>query len=250
MMRRMADAPEVRVRDDVRAALLAIGRVLTFRASRNEYCDAGPTRVVVGLLLTWLAGVGRHWDDPRAKLVQRLGVGSVAYVFALAFVLWLIVAPLRPQDWSYRRVLTFVSSTAPPAFLYAIPVERWMSTSAAATANIWFLAVVAAWRVALLFRYLRSFACLGPVRIAVVGLLPLAMIVSALTALNLQHVVFRIMGGLRDSERSPHDGAYGVLFVLTVLSVYAAVPLVLAYGWIVVDDVLERRAKRNRPPPV
>jgi hypothetical protein len=48
------------------------------------------------------------------------------YVFVLALVLWLFVAPLRPRHWSYRNVL-FIGLTAAPAFLYAIPVERMMS---------------------------------------------------------------------------------------------------------------------------
>lgn len=224
-----------------RPALSLVGRLLTLRETREELRDIGRRHLALGLALTWLAGIGRHWDDPRAVLSQRLGVGSVAYVFVLAAVVWAVVAPLRPPDWTYRRVLTFVTLTAPPAFLYAIPVERWMSTSTAATVNVWFLAVVALWRVVLLFRYLRVFAELGPLRIAVVGLLPLSVIVSALTALNLQHVVFRIMGGLRDDERSPHDGAYGVLVLLTFLALYAALPLLVAYGAIVVRAVLARR---------
>lgn len=47
--------------------------------------------------------------------------------------------------------------------------------------------------------------------------------------LNLEHVVFQIMGGLRPEERTGNDQAYLVLFLLTVLSVYAAPVLLVWY---------------------
>jgi|GEM_PF-4987218 len=50
---------------------------------------------------------------------------------------------------AWPAYLAFVTLTAPPALLYAIPVERFMTPSAASVTNAWFLAVVAAWRVGL-----------------------------------------------------------------------------------------------------
>ena len=50
---------------------------------------------------------------------------------------------------AWPAYLAFVTLTAPPALLYAIPVERFMTPSAASVTNVWFLAVVAAWRVGL-----------------------------------------------------------------------------------------------------
>jgi hypothetical protein len=106
-----------------------------------------------GLSATWLAGMGRYWDNPKAALWQKAGLGSLAYVFVMAALIWLIAAPLRPRGWSYRTVLLFVTLTSPPAILYAIPVEMFMSFSAAAAANAVFLLVVATWRVVLLANY-------------------------------------------------------------------------------------------------
>ncbi len=129
-------------------------RFLTFRASPKELQNLGWGHLAAGLLWTWAAGIGRWWDDPMAGPLQMLGVGSVAYVFVLALVLWLVTLPLRPAKWSYFQVLTAVCLTAPPAILYALPVERWVSMSTATWLNLAFLAVVAAWRVSLWVTYL------------------------------------------------------------------------------------------------
>jgi len=180
-----------------------------------------------------LCGIGRYWDNPRADLWQYLGLGSVAYIFVMAFILWVVIMPLKPENWRYRNVLLFVSLTSPPAILYAIPVERFMSLHAAQSANVWFLAVVATWRVALLFKYLITVARLSGLCVVVATLLPLTLIVTVLASLNLEHVVFRIMAGLEDHERSANDSAYFVLLVITYFSVMASPVLLSFYGWLV-----------------
>ena len=141
--------------------------------------------------------------------------------------------PLKPANWSYKNVLLFVSLTAPPAILYAIPVERFMSLQSAQLANIWFLAVVAIWRVALLLKYLKSVAGLSGLCVLVATLLPLTLIVAALAALNLEHVVFKIMAGLEDHEKSANDSAYVILVLLTYFSVLASPVLLSFYGWLI-----------------
>ncbi len=184
--------------------------------------------LVFGLVSTWLAGVGRYWDHPAPDWYQRLGLGSLAYVLLLALVLRLLIWPLRPRHWSYRNVLLFVTLTSPPALLYAIPVERFLTLPAAQSANAWFLAIVATWRVALLVVFLRRVAKLSPSAAAIAMLLPLALIVVALTALNLEHVVFDIMAGIRPEHGSGNDQAYLVVLVLSVFSTLVS-PLLLIW---------------------
>jgi hypothetical protein len=187
----------------------------------------GWQHLTAGLICTWLVGMGRYWDNPRVGLLQHLGVGSVVYVFVLAFFLWLIIWPLRPRHWSYWRVLAFVSLVSPPAAIYAIPVQMFFSLYTANEINAWFLASVAIWRVALLFFFLRRLGELGWPQIIVASLLPLTLIVTVLTVLNLEKVVFDLMGGF--VKRSPNDEAYGVLFVLSYFSILLFIPLVLIY---------------------
>lgn len=214
---------------DLRRLLVDVGRFLAFRKASAQLHTHARSYLAFGLVVTWLVGVGRYWDSPRAELWQHLGVGSLAYVFSLALVLWLLVWPLRPQRWTYFNVLLFVTLCSPPALLYAVPVERFLSMHAAQVTNAWFLAVVAAWRVALLVAFLRSVAKLSWPAIVIATLLPLALIVVCLMLLNLEHVVFNLMAGIRESEVSSADFAYGIVVVLSALSYVASPFLLLGY---------------------
>ncbi len=215
-------------------------RFLTFRRTTSHLYENARAYLFFGLSFTWLAGVGRYWDNPRADLWQYLGLGSVAYVFVLAAVIWILVLPLRPKNWSYSNVLLFVTLTAPPAVLYAIPVERFMPLELAASTNAWFLAVVALWRVSLYVVFLYRTASLDIVATGVATLLPLVIIVVSLMGLNLEHVVFDIMSGIRPEDRTQNDAAYAVVFALSLLSVTAAPIIFIAYV------VLSYRAWRGR----
>jgi len=204
-------------------------RFLTFRPMSQAIRTHWQAYLVFGLLFTWLAGIGRYWDNPRAELWQYLGLGSVAYVFVLALFVWGLLAPLRPKNWSYRNVLLFLTLTAPPAVLYAIPVERFLTLDNARAANAWFLGLVAAWRVALLVVFLKRTAALSAGATAVATLLPITAIVFALTLLNLEHVVFNLMGGFRDQDASGNDTAYFVVLNIAMFAFLAAPVLAIIY---------------------
>lgn len=228
---------------DLRDLLITEAKFLMFRRVKLDMARMGHLYLGFGLLCAWLAGIGRYWDNPRAETWQHLGLGSLAYIIVLAAFLWLLILPLRPSNWSYRNVLTFVGLTSPPGLLYAIPVERFVSLAAAQTINAWFLAIVATWRVALLIMYLKRAGGLSGLSVFVAAFLPLTLIVTALTALNLEHVVFQIMGGLQDVDQSANDGAYMVLLALTTLSVFTAPVLLLVYGVLCWHQWYNRRAR-------
>lgn len=216
-------------------------RFLTFRATRAEMCSFRERRFLfAGLIGTWAVGMGRYWDDPGAHLIQHLGMGSIIYVFVMAFLIWLAVAPYGVGDWHYDHVLTFVSLTSFPAIFYAVPVELFLSIDTAAAVNAWFLAIVAAWRMALLIFFLVRFTQLGYFTVWVTALLPVCLIIVALTFLNLERAVFELMGGIRNATSK--DTAYIILILLTVLSVYGAVPLLLAY----IAAIIYRRRQSGR----
>lgn len=222
--------------------LAAIFRTLTFRGTAKALGELENAHLAAGLACTWVVGMGRWWDDPKASLLQHLGLGSVAYAFVLAALLWLVVLPLAPRQLSYRTSLTFVVLTSPPAILYAIPVERWMDMRSAGQVNLWFLALVATWRVALLLRFFASVPGVGAVKGSIAALLPLAAIVTALTALNLHRVVFSLMGGIAEADRTAHDAAYGVLVLLTLLASMAFPVLLVAYAISIAHSWGKRRA--------
>jgi hypothetical protein len=208
-------------------------KILTFQRPSNGIALHWRQYLIYGFFVTWLAGIGRYWDNPKAHLFQHLGLGSLAYVIILAGLLWLIYMPLRPTKWQFRNILLFITLCSLPALLYAIPVERFMPMEAAQSANAWFLGIVATWRVALLSVFLTRVAQLRPVVVFVATLLPLALIVTTLTLLNLEHVVFDIMAGIEPENRSPNDLAYTVVVAISFFSVITLPILFIAYGVLV-----------------
>ncbi|MBX3180930.1 MAG: hypothetical protein KF886_26580 [Candidatus Hydrogenedentes bacterium] len=213
-------------KSDWREVLVTEAKFLMLRPVRPDMRRLGRHYLAFGLAATWIAGVGRYWDHPKAQWWQYAGLGSLAYIFVLALILWLLIWPLRPANWSYVGVLTFLGMTSPPAILYAVPVERFMSLGAAQSMNVAFLLAVAVWRVVLLVLFLLRSARLSPGLVAIAAPLPLALIVAALAVLNLEHVVFDLMAGIRPEDQSPHDAAYNVLIFMTLLS-YISSPLLL-----------------------
>ncbi len=216
-------------------------RLLTFRLSRDEMLSFDRKHFIAGLIGTWIVGMGRYWDDSGAKLLQHLGLGSVIYIFALALFIWIILLPYQVKDWNYFRVLTFIGLTSFPAIFYAIPVERFCTIETANTINVWFLAIVAAWRLALLFFFLKRFTRLNLINIITVTLMPICIIISVLTLLNLHRVVFNIMGGVRNP--TPHDAAYFVLIYLTGISLVLSIPLILSY---IISIYLRRKKLKEK----
>ncbi|HYP50478.1 MAG TPA: hypothetical protein VEQ34_06015 [Pyrinomonadaceae bacterium] len=217
-------------------------RLLTFRVTREEMLRFGWTHFAFGLICTWLVGVGRYWDNPQAEFLQRLGVGSVIYIFALSLLLWFVAKPLRPKDWSYFHVATFVALVSPPAVLYAIPVQMFLHIELANDVNAAFLLIVSVWRLALLIFFLKRFGALNAGYVLVATLLPVTLIVFALVMLNLEKAVFSIMGGF--VNRTPNDEAFAVLALISFFAMLAFPVLLVAYIALVAVE-LSRKRKQN-----
>ncbi len=215
-------------------------RLLSFRKPSMTLAQRPWACLAYALAITWLVGIGRYWDHPDALTWQYMGLGSVAYVFVLALILWLFVSPLRPHRWAYRNVLLFVCLTSPPALLYAIPVERFLELGLAQSVNAWFLAIVACWRVALLYWFLRHLAGLRADFAIVACLLPLTLILITLATLNLEHTAFQIMAGL-DRAQTANDTAHGIVTIIASLAMLASPLLVIAYVWYIWLAWRERR---------
>jgi hypothetical protein len=117
----------------------------------------------VGFLFVISAGFAREYDGEDLLhepwyLVLPLGA-SLASSFLL-FTVSYGVAIAKGESWSrfLPRYLSFLGLfwlTAPQAWLYAIPYERFLSPLEATRMNLITLAVVSLWRVALMVRVLR-----------------------------------------------------------------------------------------------
>ncbi len=208
--------------------LQTITKLLTFRISRDEMLQFNRSHFIAGLVGTWVAGMGRYWDDSHASFLQHAGLGSVIYVFVLSAFIWMIVGPFLVEKWSYFTVLCFISLTSFPAIFYAIPVERFFTVKAANAMNGWFLLLVASWRLGLLFYFLKKFTRLSGGNIITITLMPICLIIVVLNMLNLHRVVYNFMGGMRNP--TPHDSSYMILMFLTTISAILTPILFIAYG--------------------
>ena len=220
-------------------------RILTFTATREDLLQLGPRHLGFGLICSLIVGIGRYYDNDRVGWLQHLGIGSVVYVLLLSVFLWLLIWPLGPKDWSFIRVAAFVSLVSPPAILYAVPVQYFSSVEVANTWNAAFLGIIATWRIALLLFFLRRLARLKWSKAVVAALLPLCIIVVTVAWLNLEGVVFNLMGDV--TQQSPNDSAYFFLVGLSYLAMIMFLPLLLAYIVMAVQSVSASRKPSHWP---
>lgn len=130
--------------------------------SRDAIRKVAETRSAVwlGLLFVISAGFAREYDgEDLWHEPWHLGI-PLAASLATSFLLFLLVCFAGGLSrWrvgtfatEYGRFLGLYWMTAPLAWLYAIPVERWMSAAEATQANLSLLGLVALWRVVLMIR--------------------------------------------------------------------------------------------------
>ena len=135
---------------------------LTGNAAAIRKVASSPMAVPTGILLVLTAGVARNYDQ--MWFGDSLGWLWGPLVFSIFSGMWLGLFVLRawsqkpdePEPVGAARCGTSFFGlfwmTAPLAWLYAIPVERWCNDVDAARWNLTLLAVVATWRVLLMSR--------------------------------------------------------------------------------------------------
>lgn len=221
-------------------------RFLVGRRDAIERIAGGRGVLLVGLLFVLSAGFAREYDnedlgrEPWHLLIPA--AASVGLSFLLYVAFWPGIARAhRPRFWSgYRGFLALFWMTAPMAWLYAVPYERLLDAGDSVRANLWSLAIVAGWRVALISRVLSVLTRRPAWQVLVVVLAVSDAIVQiALTQANLP--VLSIMGGVRlsEGERLLAD----ITFLIQVFGFLALLVLLPAAGSILV-------AGRNNQPGV
>jgi hypothetical protein len=213
--------------DKLASILLDFARFIFFKPPRSNVGADWRIYLAVGLVITWIVGVGRSWDDPEATIFDLSGIGSILYVFGLGLVIWLIGAPLRPERWTYRNVVLMVTMTALPGLIYAFPIERFVAAADARTVNMSFLAIVATWRMALFAAFLVRVAKLPPASAAVVTFLPPVLIIAPISAFGFLGAVLSGMGGVRDAAQQAQND----LIVFAAMTSWTLLPILLiAWG--------------------
>lgn len=187
--------------------------------------------LLVGAVLVLSAALARNYD--RASLVHepwRL-LGPFVASLAIGVPLFLVLygfSRLKGMEApgilrAYRSFLGLYWMTAPLAWLYGIPYERFFPTAGAVEANLWTLALVSLWRVALMIRAV-SVVFGMKVRIA----LPLVMLVADVAALTALAVVpmpvVSLMGGI-----SPEQAGIAFAGLLVNVLGWLSLPIWILY---------------------
>jgi hypothetical protein len=160
----------------------------------------------LGLLFVLSAGFAREYDGEdllREPWHLLLPLGASLGSSLLLFLLIELAASLRKFDGSilsrYRTFLGPYWMTAPLAWLYAVPVERFLSAADAVRANLWLLGVVALWRMALMIRVI-SVLYGTSVRSALALVMLFADTVVLILVFTTPIPIVSIMGGIRLTE--------------------------------------------------
>ncbi len=186
---------------------------------------ASPGATWLGILFVLSAGFAREYDgedllaDPWYLLVP------LAMSLLLATTLYSLVTVLarRPPIGQatvlsgHQVFLRVFWMTAPLAWLYAIPVEGFLSAGDATRANLWLLGIVSLWRVVLMIRVISVLWNIHPAAAA----MPVLLFANSIALLALWLVplpVVSIMGGIRltESEQVIRGTAFLVGFLGTV----------------------------------
>lgn len=196
---------------------------------------------LVGLLLVLSAGLAREYDhedllhEPWHALLP-LGA-SLATATLLYGLIRLVSWRRSGTGWPGRGGPAFLGlywATAPLAWLYAIPVERFLPVESAVAANLGLLGLVSAWRVLLMARVVAVvWRCHPWAAFLIVGFFAwgVAMAVLFLTPLP----ILSIMGGI---ELAPAEALLASTTFLAALALLFSTPLWLAGA---VAILLERR---------
>ena len=117
-----------------------------------------PQAIWVGFLFVLSAGFAREYDqedllhEPWYLFIPLVVsvVASVLLYLGIRIVFWLPSNDVHNSPLTYSRFLGLFWMTAPLAWLYAIPVERFMEADDAIKINLLLLAIVSVWRVFLI----------------------------------------------------------------------------------------------------
>lgn len=182
--------------------------------SRNAIQEivSSPWSILIGIILVLSAGLAREYDGEDLinepwHMLRPLGASLASGT--LLFLVVHVVSLMKgykgegtppPFFRAWRVFLGLFWFTAPMAWLYAIPYERFMTPVDAIGVNLWTLAFVSIWRVALMVRVIHVLYGIGAGSAFFLVMLFADAIVFAVVSL-VPTPVIDVMGGIRHSDR-------------------------------------------------
>ena len=230
-------------------------------ALRFVFGNAGAIREVArsqaalwtGIVLVLLTGIARNYDQTFFLESPMWLIGPLAFsFFSGSFLYWILIRGFAKRHFpeenrNEKQWTTFMAlfwMTAPVAWLYAIPVERFLDAYRAAQANIALLAIVSLWRVLLLGRILsvlfavQFWRALAWVLVAAALEVIVVLFVGAFSSGSLSR---RILAGMAGMRNAPEE---------TLLN--SVLGFVWGWSWagLIVGLVLGLRYFRKTIPPL
>jgi hypothetical protein len=141
--------------------LAVIGCFLLGSASAIRKVVTARAALWTGILLVLLTGIARNYDQSYFLKSPMWLIGPLAFsFFSGTFLYGILIRGLakrhfpedRRREGQWATFMAVFWMTAPIAWLYAIPVERFLNSYHAAQANIALLGIVSFWRVLLMSR--------------------------------------------------------------------------------------------------
>ena len=222
-----ADFPNTRDQEGITFRTL----VLFLIGNREAIFQLTASRQTVwlGLLFVISAGFAREYDGEDLlhepwHLLLPLAASLVTSFLLFGLVCLLAIrrgATLGTFFGAYRSFLGLYWMTAPLAWLYAIPVERFLTAGQAVETNIWLLGIVSLWRVILIIRVIMVlFQARFETVLPVVMLFADSMILFLLTAFPKPFPFLQVMGGVRLTESEMSIAVATLLVTLVATLTY------------------------------
>ena len=189
-------------------APLTLVRFLMGQRQAIQDVAASPQALVLGSVLVLSAGFAREYDgedllhEPWHLLIPH-GASLLTSFLLYSLVRLIGIGRTKQLPTFFNGFPVFLRlywMTAPLAWLYAIPFERWMSPGDATLWNLRLLGIVSVWRVVLMIRIISVVYGAGPLW-RVIGAVLLFGDAVMLTAIQFVPVpVLHLMGGVRMTE--------------------------------------------------
>ncbi len=191
----------------------------------------------VAALLVLSAALARNYD--RSSLLDqpwRL-LGPFAASMAISGVLFLVVygfARMKGMESpgigrAYLAFLALYWMMAPMAWLYGIPYERFQEPMAAIDSNLWTLALVSIWRVALMTRVVSVIFGLR-VRVALALVMLVADVMALVTLYLVPLPVVNLMGGIPEQQEVAWAALLASLLCWVTLPIWIVLTLIAAFS--------------------
>lgn len=195
----------------------------------------------VGIILVLITAIARNYDQLYFKETPFWLFGSLLFSLFSGYFLFLCLYRFlsrtpegvsKPSRWDQWRVfMGLFWMTAPIAWLYAIPMERMLSTYQATQANLTLLATVATWRVLLMSRIL-SVLLQIPFKQAFLRVFWAASVEVLFVSLGGMAKGIRLIASMGGMRNAPEENLLGSVYssvIIAALLLSFVIPFIMAY---------------------